>query len=761
MRSHRKIWTTAAVTTAAVAGFVVFQNVTGDSANDSDSKAGPVRTDVRKTELKVAADGSSASLGRRDTAPFSMLGVTWTDPAAKVTGAVEVRTRSAANGTWTSWTPLETDVHGGTDAGRSGGRGSTEPRWVGPSDGVEVRVTAGAKVSAKLPAGLRLDTVDPGKGPSLHAAPVAFAAETDAPTDDPSSSETPSADPTDTPEPTPTVTESDTPPAAEAPPVTPSETATNSPSPTASDSSPTASTSPSASLPPAPQSTVPKPPIVSRAGWGADESISPEAPEYNPTLKAVFVHHTAGTNDYSCADSAAIVRSIYVYHVVLMKDPWKDIGYNFLVDKCGTIFEGRKGGVDRPVLGAHTYGFNRESAGIAVLGTYTNTAAPSAVTTSVARIAAWKLGQYKVDPAGTTMLTAGDDGNNLAGTKFVLGTKYSFKTISGHRDGFATECPGTKLYGQLPAIRSLAAGPVTGLAIKSVTGATLSGTSYYTKSAITVGWSASTPSAFISKYELLVDGKSVATAAGTATSAKATLGAGTHTVQVRATHQSGKTTLSAAATVVADQTAPSFTTKPNLALRTGTVNTTAVPLTLKWKATDTASLKEVRLTAPVAKTYGPTTTSASHTAKSGVATTWSMSAYDLAGNTSAASVSGTPVILQETSATKTGTWTTKSSSSYLGGKSYSSSSKSASLSWTFTGRSAAWVVSRAATSGQAYVYVDGTKVATVDLKSSTTKYRDALWTKSWSTSAKHTVKIVVVATSGRPAITTDGLVYLK
>ncbi|GAA3478326.1 hypothetical protein GCM10018966_028560 [Streptomyces yanii] len=504
---------------------------------------------------------------------------------------------------------------------------------------------------------------------------------------------------------------------------------------------------------------MPKPPITSRADWGADESISPEAPEYNDTVKAVFVHHTAGTNDYSCADSAAIVRSVYAYHV--QSNGWKDIGYNFLVDKCGKIFEGRKGGLDRPVLGAHTYGFNRESTGISVLGTYTDTAAPSAVTTSVARIAAWKLGQYKGDPAGSTMLTAGATGSNLAGTKFTAGTQYSFKQISGHRDGFATECPGTKLYGQLPTIRSLAAGPVTGLAIKSVTGATLSGTSYYTKSAITVGWSASTPNAFISKYELLVDGKSVATAAGTATSAKATLGVGTHSVQVRATHQSGKTTLSAAATVVADQTAPSFTTKPNLALRTGTVNTTAVPLTLKWKATDTASLKEVRLTAPVAKTYGPTTTSASHTAKSGVATTWSMKAYDLAGNTAAASVSGTPVILQETSATKTGTWTTKSSSSYLGGKSYSSSSKGASLSWTFTGRSAAWVVSRATTSGQAYVYVDGTKVATVDLKSSTTKYRDALWTKSWSTSAKHTVKIVVVATSGRPTITTDGLVYLK
>ena len=138
-----------------------------------------------------------------------------------------------------------------------------------------------------------------------------------------------------------------------------------------------------------------------------------------------------------------------------------------------------------------------------------------------------------------------------------------------------------------------------------------------------------------------------------------------------------------------------------------------------------------------------------------------MTAYDRAGNAAAASVTGTPVILQESSAKKSGTWSTRSSSSYLGGRSYSSATKNAALTWTFTGRSAAWVVSRAASSGQVYVYVDGTKAATVDLKSSTTKYRNAIWTKSWSSSARHTVKIVVVGTKGRPTITTDGLVYLK
>ncbi|MFF9350921.1 N-acetylmuramoyl-L-alanine amidase [Streptomyces sp. NPDC014734] len=776
MRTRRRVWLTAATATAAVVGVLVFEGVKDTSPADTDAKSGPAVADVRTTALEVADNGTSASLGKRDTAPFSMLGVTWTDPSAEVTGTVEVRTRSAADGTWTSWLPLGTELDARTEAGRSGVRGSTEPRWVGPSDGVEVRVNAGGRVSAKLPAGLRLDTVDPGRA-TLNAQPAAFAADlpaadgtsgsapdgaaNDTPdgTSDPAS--TPPTDPADPGSPEPPEPGDGTGPSdAVTPAAPPTDTAPASQEPTPpASTAPSPSASPTQTTQPGPPSTVPRPPIVSRSGWGADESISPEAPEYLNTVKAVFVHHTAETNNYSCADSAAIVRGLYAFHV--KANGWKDLGYNFVVDKCGTVFEGRKGGVDRPVFGAHTYGFNRDTAGIAVIGTYTDTTAPAAATSAVARVAAWKLGQYKTDPAGSTQLTAGATGNNFAGTKFAVGTKYTFSTVSGHRDGFNTQCPGTRLYGQLPAIRALAAGPVTGLAVKSVTGAGLSGTTYYTTSAITVGWTSTTPAAFVSRYELLVDGKAVATTAGTAASAKAVLAVGTHKVQVRATHQSGKVTTSAAATVVAERTAPTFTTKPNLALRTGTVNTAAVPLTLRWKATDAAALKEVRLTAPVARTYGPTATSASHTAKSGVAAKWAMTAYDRAGNTAAASVSGTPVILQESAAKKTGSWTTKSSSSYLGGKSYSSSAKNATLTWTFTGRSVALVASRASTSGQAHVYVDGKKVTTVDLKSATTKYRDALWTTNWSGSARHTVKIVVVATKGRPTVTTDGIVYLK
>lgn len=757
---RRRIWGTAAVVVAGLAGGLIFQ--AAGSETEADGKPGPVKAAAQTAKLQVSDGGRQASLEPQGTEPFSMLGVTWTDPAARISGTVEARTRDAKSGQWSPWLLLDGD----SGQGESGAeRGGTEPAWVGASNGVQIRVNSGGKTSAGLPAGLRLDMVDPGRGSVTAMEPAAYSAEetgepspSDSAVPEPEQSATataeppasgePGTDPGTEPSPEPSVSE----------PVDASTTPGTTPSASPSLS---ASPSPTTTAPPAPPSTMPRPPITARAGWGADESISPEEPGYLPggKIKAVVVHHTAESNSYTCAEAPAVVRGIYAYHVKQLG--WKDIGYNFIVDKCGTVYEGRKGGVDRPVQGAHAYGFNAETTGISVLGTYTDVAPSHAARTSVARIAAWKLGQYGVSPTGTTTLTAGDSGRNYYGKTWAKGAQLAFPTIHGHRDGYNTQCPGNSFYTQLPTLRTWAAGPVAGLSIKSVTGAALSGSAYYTKAAVTVNWAATTPSSLIKQYELLVDGNPVATTAGTTTTAKATLAVGRHAVAVRATHLSGKQSTSAAATVVAETTAPTFTTRPGLTLRGGTVNTTAVPVKLSWKAADSGALKEVRLTAPVAKTYGSTTTSAAHTAKSGVATAWSMTAYDYAGNTATASVSGTPVILQETAATRSGTWTAKSSTSYLGGKSYTSSSRNASLTWTFTGKSAAWVVSRASTSGQAYIYVDGTKVATVDLKSATTKYRDAIWTKNWATSAKHTVKIVVVGTSGRPAITTDGLVYLK
>jgi hypothetical protein len=765
MGRSRYIWGTAAVVSAGLVGGLVLSGGSDQPGRspDHDGRPGPVRSQAHTAALPTADHGTRAALKQERTEPFSMLGITWSDPAARITGTIEARTRAAGSGQWSDW--LRLDGNGGQgEAGAQ--RGGTEPAWVGPSDGVEVRVTADGRTSDRLPAGLRLDMIDPGKGGSGGGAMEPAGYRVDGPADPAESPDPTEGEPAEDPGPTAPADDEETTAPVEPEPEPPAEPTPSSEEPTPSEPAsppPSATPSPSASAtgPTAPPSPAPRPAIVSRAGWGADESISPEEPGYLPggKIKAVVVHHTAESNNYTCADGPAVVRGIYAYHVRQLK--WKDLGYNFLVDKCGKVYEGRKGGVDLPVMGAHAFGFNSETTGISILGTYTDVAPSNAALTSVARIAAWKLGQYGVNPAGTVTLTAGDSGRSYTGTTWAKGAKMSLPALHGHRDNYNTQCPGNAYYAKLPTLRSWAAGPVKGLTIKSVTGAGLSGTTYYTKAAITVNWAATTPSALISKYELLVDGKPVATAAGTATSAKATLALGSHQIQVRATHQSGKTATSAAATVVAETTAPTFPTKPKAALRTGTVNTTAVPVTLSWKASDDAALKEVRLTAPTTATYGPATTSAKLTAKSGTATTWSLTARDQAGNTGTAAVSGTPVIVQETSATRAGTWTSKSSTSYLGGKSLTSSTKNASLTWTFTGRSVAWLVSRAATSGQAHIYVDGTKTATVDLKSATTKYRDAIWTKTWSTSAKHTIKVVVVGTSGRPAVTTDGIVYLK
>ncbi|MFG2315255.1 peptidoglycan recognition protein family protein [Streptomyces tendae] len=247
----------------------------------------------------------------------------------------------------------------------------------------------------------------------------------------------PSVDPTQEPTEDPTTPAPSEEPTSE-PTVAPTPEPTTEPS---AQPEPTGSTSPAAPAAPA---------IVSRAEWGADESLVADPPSYLDKVDAVFVHHTAGTNAYDCADSPAIIRGILTYHV--KTNGWNDIGYNFFVDKCGTVFEGRAGGVDKPVRGAHTYGFNGYSAGVSLLGDYENGGTPStAAKQAIADLAAWKLNLHGVDPqAEITLTAAGDTG------VYKTGEKATLHTVSGHRDGYATLCPGQALYDALPAIRTAA-----------------------------------------------------------------------------------------------------------------------------------------------------------------------------------------------------------------------------------------------------------------------------------------------------------------
>ncbi|WP_399932284.1 FG-GAP-like repeat-containing protein [Streptomyces kanamyceticus] len=196
-----------------------------------------------------------------------------------------------------------------------------------------------------------------------------------------------------------------------------------------------------------------KPPMTSRAQWRANENIT-EPSTYGTDAKAVLVHAAGGTNDYSCADSAAMVKGIQAYH---MSDPdhmWKDIGYNFLVDKCGTIFEGRAGGADRPVVGFHTPGFDTDSVGIALLGDVDASGPTTAAMQSLARLGAWKLGLAGHDPAGTVTMTA-----TVSNGKYEAGEQATFPALASASEAMLTSTPDERLNTQLPYARAYASSP--------------------------------------------------------------------------------------------------------------------------------------------------------------------------------------------------------------------------------------------------------------------------------------------------------------
>jgi len=185
--------------------------------------------------------------------------------------------------------------------------------------------------------------------------------------------------------------------------------------------------------------------IITRAAWGADEKIRRrKKPAYADTLRFAVVHHTVGTNSYTRAQSASIVRGIERYHV--LANGWDDIGYNFLIDKYGQIFEGRWGGVDRNVVGAHAQGFNQGSVGVALMGKYDSTSITPAARAALVRLLAWRLDVAHVDPLST--LSWRSTGN----PKYPAGRMVTLRTISGHRDTGYTSCPGSRLYADLPSV---------------------------------------------------------------------------------------------------------------------------------------------------------------------------------------------------------------------------------------------------------------------------------------------------------------------
>jgi hypothetical protein len=183
------------------------------------------------------------------------------------------------------------------------------------------------------------------------------------------------------------------------------------------------------------------PPIIPRSAWGGDAVVPREAPSYGE-VQVAFVHHTVTTTAYAPSQSAGIVLGIAKYH--RDTNGWNDIGYNFLVDRYGQVFEGRAGGIDRNVIGAQAEGFNTGSVGVALIGNYQAASVQPTAARALAALFAWRLDVAHVDPLGTVNWVSG--GN----PRFKRGTTVTLRAISGHRDTGFTSCPGTRLYAKIP-----------------------------------------------------------------------------------------------------------------------------------------------------------------------------------------------------------------------------------------------------------------------------------------------------------------------
>ena len=181
------------------------------------------------------------------------------------------------------------------------------------------------------------------------------------------------------------------------------------------------------------------PTVITRASWCPNNDCPPNSNPSSTDVKFLIVHHTAGANTSS--DWAAVVRSIWNYHV--NTNGWSDVGYNFLLDKEGNVYEGR----EDDTTGAHFSGHNSGTSGMSLMGTYTTVTPETAMINSLKSLLAWKACVKGIDPIAT---------------KYHASSGSYIQTISGHRDGGSTECPGQKVYDMLPTIRTEVDGILSG-----------------------------------------------------------------------------------------------------------------------------------------------------------------------------------------------------------------------------------------------------------------------------------------------------------
>ncbi len=319
----------------------------------------------------------AAHVVRTGTHDFQLVGVTWSSTSTADGIMVYARTRTA--GAWSGWARLGYDP---TDAPSAkterSARPGTDPLWVPGATGVEVAVFT---TNGRAPHDLQVATIDPGSS------------------------------------------------AADAQVVEASRRANGV--------SAAVLAKGSASANVATPGFPGMPSIITRAQWGADPRLGDAcwAPKYGTALKAVIIHHTVTSNTYTAAQSPAIVRSIYAYHT--QTQGWCDIAYNFLVDKYGNIFEGRRGGMRRPVRGAHSGNYNVNTTGISMMGNFDLVQPSTAMKTALIKLVGWRVG------------TAYESGY---GRTFIYDR--TITRISGHRDVMSTACPGTYGYAYLPTLRA-------------------------------------------------------------------------------------------------------------------------------------------------------------------------------------------------------------------------------------------------------------------------------------------------------------------
>jgi N-acetylmuramoyl-L-alanine amidase len=196
----------------------------------------------------------------------------------------------------------------------------------------------------------------------------------------------------------------------------------------------------------------PKPAIVSRAAWGADLASGgcpPRGPAEYGTVQAAVIHHTVNANDYTPEVAPSIVLGICRFHVY--GNGWNDIGYNALVDRYGTLYEGRAGGLKRPVVGAQAQGFNSQTTSIASIGDHTTEAPTPEAQRSIIQFLAWKLGVNRATPATASVQLTSAGGSE---SRYPAGTVVTVPRVLGHTTLGLTACPGGAMIPLVPQIQA-------------------------------------------------------------------------------------------------------------------------------------------------------------------------------------------------------------------------------------------------------------------------------------------------------------------